>query len=634
MTGKSQQTPANDTSTGTPAQAKADTTPKFTRGPAAATKAKAATGQPAATSPKDHTIGSAAAGRKHRKTPPDQNKNSDPANMPARQASLAGNKSAATVLAARPASAATQAASVRDDGDGDDDATATPDVAAGGDTSLAALAPPIPASTLHGQQGNDDSGDGQTGASSPLSQPNPPAGNSIAGGNPPASAQNPGQGGGDKDGDGTVAAGDQIKSKPAADGSSNPQTIADAAAAASQADLADAAQKSGSGDSTGDSAEKKTGPAGADLKSESGKSKSRDKSDSDPSASADVLASALAMSPPASSQPSPATGDDDAAPADTQKASAATGPASSLPVAAQAPQAQTPADGKTPADPGSNQIPVAAPEPGDKKDQSGKAPSQADSSSAATQGNAIEALATAMTGGQGAAATPAADSKATNQSGDTQPAGPGHDGGDKPAHVTQSVAAPQPSLPAQIQPAVTQQLNVSSQATPPVTAGPSIPGANPSGIATSVHIASAAANAVPNLDVLAVSVAARSLSGAKQFDIRLDPPELGSVQVRLSIDASGKTQAHMTADQPQTLTLLQKDAPSLAQALRDAGLNVSQNGLNFSLRGQDRQDDARNGGAPSRRTSLSATQIIAATPAPAALSRAGAASQARVDIHV
>ena len=63
----------------------------------------------------------------------------------------------------------------------------------------------------------------------------------------------------------------------------------------------------------------------------------------------------------------------------------------------------------------------------------------------------------------------------------------------------------------------------------------------------------------------------RSQSGAKQFDIRLDPPELGRVEVRLSIDATGKASAHLSADQPQTLDLLQKDAPALTRALRDAG---------------------------------------------------------------
>jgi chemotaxis protein MotD len=135
------------------------------------------------------------------------------------------------------------------------------------------------------------------------------------------------------------------------------------------------------------------------------------------------------------------------------------------------------------------------------------------------------------------------------------------------------VAAAQTSLaqtpPAQ--PHITQHVTVAHTAPPGAT-----PGATP-----------AAAGLIrPDLPGLAVSVAARSLSGARQFDIRLDPPELGHVEVRLSIDAAGKTSAHLSADQPQTLDLLQKDAGSLTRALRDAGLDVSQNSLNFSLRQQ------------------------------------------------
>ncbi len=123
----------------------------------------------------------------------------------------------------------------------------------------------------------------------------------------------------------------------------------------------------------------------------------------------------------------------------------------------------------------------------------------------------------------------------------------------------------------------------------PAVAAPQQP-ATSAGHATSAQPAAApAAHAAPNLPHLAVEIAARSQSGAKQFDIRLDPPELGRVDVRLSIDASGKAEAHLTADQPQTLDLLQKDAPALTRALREAGLDVSQDGLNFSLRQQQQQ---------------------------------------------
>ena len=138
----------------------------------------------------------------------------------------------------------------------------------------------------------------------------------------------------------------------------------------------------------------------------------------------------------------------------------------------------------------------------------------------------------------------------------------------------------------------------------------------------------------PNMPALAVDIAARSQFGVKQFDIRLDPPELGRVEVRLSIDATGKASAHLSADQPQTLDLLQKDAPVLTRALRDAGLNVSQNGLNFSLRQQ--QGDAgagtnqRSGGNP-RSFTLAATASLDAASAGAAWC---ASATGRLDIRV
>jgi flagellar hook-length control protein FliK len=92
----------------------------------------------------------------------------------------------------------------------------------------------------------------------------------------------------------------------------------------------------------------------------------------------------------------------------------------------------------------------------------------------------------------------------------------------------------------------------------------------------------------------------------------------------------------MTADQPQTLALLQKDAPSLTRALRDAGLDVSQSGLNFSLKGQGQnqgQNQGGNSGTPSRSLSLPAmTQGIEATQSAGTLS--SSLGSARLDIHV
>ena len=205
----------------------------------------------------------------------------------------------------------------------------------------------------------------------------------------------------------------------------------------------------------------------------------------------------------------------------------------------------------------------------------------------------------------------------------------------KPVHVAASDSAPQPPPDAPAPIAQAAPAPVLPQGMAIADFGVTAPVASGGGgtVTTSLHIATSDTDPTPNLNALAVSIAARSLSGAKQFEIRLDPPELGRVDVRLSIDANGKTQAHMTADQPQTLNLLQKDAPTLTQALRDAGLDVSQSGLNFSLRGQDRQNDD-GGNGQGRRTNLTATRAIQAAQSPTAISFNGAAADARVDIHV
>ncbi len=236
------------------------------------------------------------------------------------------------------------------------------------------------------------------------------------------------------------------------------------------------------------------------------------------------------------------------------------------------------------------------------------------------------------------AATLAAGNKDAGQSISPLQAALTATGDAKPVHASAADAAPQSQIdiPAVAVHAAAETPAPQSGVGAVTLANPGLqPAASNATVAISVHIAAANSDPTPNLDAMAVSIAARALSGAKQFEIRLDPPELGRVDVRLSIDASGKTQAHMTADQPQTLDLLQKDAPNLTQALRDAGLDVSQSGLNFSLRGQDRQNgDGNDNTGQGRRTDLTASQTIQATQSPAAISFNGAAADARVDIHV
>ncbi len=93
-----------------------------------------------------------------------------------------------------------------------------------------------------------------------------------------------------------------------------------------------------------------------------------------------------------------------------------------------------------------------------------------------------------------------------------------------------------------------------------------------------------AAEAVATLRALPIEIGMRALKGLKEFTIRLDPAELGKVEVKLSMDDEGKVQAKLTVDRVDTLYLLQRDARTLERAFDQAGLKTSPDSLDFNLR--------------------------------------------------
>jgi hypothetical protein len=93
----------------------------------------------------------------------------------------------------------------------------------------------------------------------------------------------------------------------------------------------------------------------------------------------------------------------------------------------------------------------------------------------------------------------------------------------------------------------------------------------------------AVAAAIP-LPAFAGTVAARAKSGATDFDIRLDPPDLGQVSVHLTIGADGQVGAHFTVERAATLDLLRKDVGGLQDALQQAGLSSNPGATSFQLK--------------------------------------------------
>jgi flagellar hook-length control protein FliK len=73
-------------------------------------------------------------------------------------------------------------------------------------------------------------------------------------------------------------------------------------------------------------------------------------------------------------------------------------------------------------------------------------------------------------------------------------------------------------------------------------------------------------------------------AGDTAFSIRLDPPELGRVDIKLDVASDGRVQALVAADSPQVLDLLRRESMILERALTDAGLRTDQGALQFSLR--------------------------------------------------
>ncbi len=88
----------------------------------------------------------------------------------------------------------------------------------------------------------------------------------------------------------------------------------------------------------------------------------------------------------------------------------------------------------------------------------------------------------------------------------------------------------------------------------------------------------------------------RSLpNGIDRFSVHLQPAELGSVDIQLNFEGSGRVSALITVERAETLELLQRDSRLLERSLGDNGLKLSNDGLNFTLK-QDHQQQQQGQG--------------------------------------
>ncbi len=90
---------------------------------------------------------------------------------------------------------------------------------------------------------------------------------------------------------------------------------------------------------------------------------------------------------------------------------------------------------------------------------------------------------------------------------------------------------------------------------------------------------------------IAGQIQLQSRAGQSRFQMRLDPPELGRIEVHMKVKAGGEVEAHLIVDKSETLDMFMRDHKGLERALEQIGLKAEQGGLQFSLRdeGSSRQ---------------------------------------------
>lgn len=102
-------------------------------------------------------------------------------------------------------------------------------------------------------------------------------------------------------------------------------------------------------------------------------------------------------------------------------------------------------------------------------------------------------------------------------------------------------------------------------------------------------------------DQVAVKLSATAKDGGGKVTVRLNPEELGKVDIKMEISRDGHVRAIVAAERPETLELLQRDAKALERALQDAGLQTDGDSLEFDLRGDGGRFAENSGDEPANK---------------------------------
>lgn len=138
------------------------------------------------------------------------------------------------------------------------------------------------------------------------------------------------------------------------------------------------------------------------------------------------------------------------------------------------------------------------------------------------------------------------------------------------------------------------------------------------GATTNSAAASAATSsqraAAPHMQ-LAQHIVRRFDGGSTTLEVRLDPVELGRIDVRIEVGRDRRVGVAIAAENPATLTEIARSSRDLERILEAAGLDVSGGGLTFSLAQEQNSHQSSGQDGAARAHEISATDSLD-TPAP------------------
>jgi flagellar hook-length control protein FliK len=92
--------------------------------------------------------------------------------------------------------------------------------------------------------------------------------------------------------------------------------------------------------------------------------------------------------------------------------------------------------------------------------------------------------------------------------------------------------------------------------------------------------------------MIALQIQRNAATRVDSFTLQLDPADLGRLDVELKFHRDGSIQAHLSAERPETLAMLQKDSAHLERILQQAGFDTKDGALSFDLRQQSDGNNA------------------------------------------